>query len=583
MKKLLLALTIGLFSTLSWAQSLELEWAIAYSPYASTICFEICTDANGNIYSTGVFWDTVQFGPGPGAETLTSFGSSDIYILKQAPNGEVLWVKQLGGSWHDCYYVNPLPGAPIYPITGDIDIDSANNIYVTGTVGTYYGIPPSIDFDPGTDTFNVSLEGEQNGFVLKLNNDGEFQWVSYVDGGDGLAYGRSSLIDPAGNVYTLYFSNNSSDYDPGVDTLTFNWYDGGIIRKLDSDGNFIWAKQFGDWTASSSAPEIKLDAYNNIFLVGEYHGNPDFDPGPDTVYLGLNNNSAVFFLKLDTAGNFLLAKGFSSSFLSASETDKHGNLYIAGRFQGKEDLDPGPDTLYSTTNEAYYGSFISKFDNTGNLVWSRQIEDSLGYNQINSIAIDGNDYVYISGYFNDDIDVDPGPDIVSLVSNGNQDGFIWVLDSIGDFWWASKIGASYNDNCNAIELSDSGFVYVYGYFRDTVDFDPGPALYNIISNVHNSFALKLSPDSSIVGIKDNTNSITGTVYPNPNNGNFFLSLPSPQQEINVKIRNIHGQLIESKVYNFTSLIELELNETPGLYFLEVIADGKRSVFKMIKQ
>lgn len=71
------------------------------------------------------------------------------------------------------------------------------------------------------------------------------------------------------------------------------------------------------------------------------------------------------------------------------------------------------------------------------------------------------------------------------------------------------------------------------------------------------------------------------IYPNPSNGNFLIALPSVQQEVKVDIRNIHGQLVKSNSYNAVSTIEMKLDESPGLYFVEVNTGNERYTTKVV--
>src|ERR1700752_1904052 len=61
-----------------------------------------------------------------------------------------------------------------------------------------------------------------------------------------------------------------------------------------------------------------------------------------------------------------------------------------------------------------------------------------------------------------------------------------------DWLWAKSIGGKINDEANSVAVDITGNIFVTGYFQDTVDFDPGPGIYNLIaaSNSVNIFVAK---------------------------------------------------------------------------------------------
>lgn len=51
-----------------------------------------------------------------------------------------------------------------------------------------------------------------------------------------------------------------------------------------------------------------------------------------------------------------------------------------------------------------------------------------------------------------------------------------------DLEWVKQLGGNGADQGNAVKVDNWGNVYTTGYFRDTVDFDPGNGVYNLISS-----------------------------------------------------------------------------------------------------
>lgn len=96
-----------------------------------------------------------------------------------------------------------------------------------------------------------------------------------------------------------------------------------------------------------------------------------------------------------------------------------------------------------------------------------------------AIASDRNGNVYIGGVFKDVVDFNPGPGTNTLSSKGDNDFFIQKLDSSGTLVWAKSFGGKKDDYCYSIALDTAGFIYLVGSFKETVDFDPGPATFNL--------------------------------------------------------------------------------------------------------
>src|SRR5687767_10864343 len=70
-------------------------WAKSLGGNGSEAGYDIAIDAQGNIYTTGFFYDTCDFDPGLGTFTLTSNGGSNCYISKLNANGDFVWAKPI--------------------------------------------------------------------------------------------------------------------------------------------------------------------------------------------------------------------------------------------------------------------------------------------------------------------------------------------------------------------------------------------------------------------------------------------------------------------------------------------------------
>ncbi|MEM9052702.1 MAG: SBBP repeat-containing protein, partial [Bacteroidota bacterium] len=233
-------------------------WAHTLGNQEGEGIFSNAVDSDGNFYALGSFNETMDLDPGAQVVNLESSGSSDIFIQKLNPNGELIWVKQVGGPGSDRAI--------------DFDIDETGNLYITGWIAG------EADLDPGAGEF-ISPSGEDNeSFALKLNSSGEFVWASVLET-DEFDSGQSITTDNNGSVYITgsfigdieleIFGESSLFTNQGLEDI--------YIWKLTEDGDHECFKTFGG--QSPDAPSaIAVDNLGNIYSTGEYFEEVDFDP-----------------------------------------------------------------------------------------------------------------------------------------------------------------------------------------------------------------------------------------------------------------------------------------------------------------
>ena len=306
--------------------------------------------------------------------------------------------------------------------------------------------------------------------------------------------GVSVTTDDLGNVYTTGSFSNTVDFDPGVGTL--NLISAGqediFIQKLNANGNLLWAKSMGGVGADYSR-SVATDALGNVYTTGWFDTIVDFDPGVGILNLTSAGQEDIFIQKLDANGNLLWVKsmgGTSNDYGTAITTDALGNIYTTGYFDTIVDFDPGVGIL-NLTSAGASDIFIQKLDANGNLIWAKSTGGS-SYEQAVSITTDALGNVYTTGSFFDTVDFDPDTITLNLISAGATDIFIQKLNANGNLLWAKSMGGSLYDA--GTSTTDSlGNVYTTGYFRDTVDFDPGVGTLNLISaGASDIFIQKLS-------------------------------------------------------------------------------------------
>nr|MBA3664776.1 SBBP repeat-containing protein [Bacteroidota bacterium] len=251
-----------------------------------------------------------------------------------------------------------------------------------------------------------------------------------------------------------------------------------------SQAGLSWAKKIGSKNADG-AYRITVDQLGNSYTIGSFSDRVDFDPGVDTCYLTALGNFDVYVCKFNALGKFLWAKRFGSTNLEYGIgicTDNDQNVYLTGKFSGYMNLNYG-------TNNGYLGSygdydiFIFKLNTNGDLIWARKIGGS-GADAPTDIAVDHENNVYTSGFFNQVVDFDPGDDVFYLESDSfgpYGDGYINKLDPNGNFAWARKIaGAGYPYNY-AIACDPENNLLLTGSFNQITDMDPGKGIVTFTS------------------------------------------------------------------------------------------------------
>ena len=86
------------------------------------------------------------------------------------------------------------------------------------------------------------------------------------------------------------------------------------------------------------------------------------------------------------------------------------------------------------------------------------------------------------------------------------------------------------------------------------------------------------------GLRENNNQASLSIFPNPSNGMFNISLKGFSTDVNIKVANIAGQIVQSKSHNITpnriNQLDLE-NLDSGIYFVTVSDKNSEITSKVI--
>jgi hypothetical protein len=446
------------------AQGITSDWSIHTGGSSVDFVHDIATDKDGNIYSTGFFRETVDFDPDASNTTLTAIGERDVFIQKIDPNGQFVWVKQIGGIGDDIGY--------------NITIGLNGDIILAGNFTN------QIDVDPGSGMVNYVPQGDLDAFIVSLDADGNYLWSNQI-GSIEYCNVKDLEIDQFGNIFL------SGDYlddlvvNPNNLTITVSGsfiYASGYIMKFNSNGAYLLTR-----TISSSEDfyisSISKGKNGNLFFSGEFGGH---------IFLGTTQNGNfnttstgqskdIIIGKLSTVGAVLWAKQIPISHGSSKTDivfDQAGSVYTVGGFQGTVDFDPGPNQDFKQSSGSGGDAFIHKLSADGEYEWTKTFGAN-GSALATMVNLDKFGNIFTSGGFQGTIDFDPGPNSKSMNSFG-QNRFIQKLNREGEYLWASQVsGISNTFNC---KIDSSNHILISGSFFGSSDIDSSNSQYIVNSN-----------------------------------------------------------------------------------------------------
>ena len=248
----------------------DLEWVRQAGGVGQDTGRDLAVDADGNVYFVGGFEGTGTFG----SVVLESAGSTDAFLVKYDPDGNVIWARRGGSDQGDLAYG--------VAVTGD------GQAHVSGSfrgVALFGALP-------------IQSAGNTDVFVAQYDADGEAVWVEGL-GADGAEFTRGGGIGlgPDGSVYLQgSFSNTIL---VGSDVLVSQGFTDIFVARLDADGEAVWGRRGGgDGTNFSAA--LAVDASGNALITGYADGTGTFADEAITTQ-GRDGYFAVF----DSAGDLL--------------------------------------------------------------------------------------------------------------------------------------------------------------------------------------------------------------------------------------------------------------------------------------
>ncbi len=567
----------------------------------------IFSDNLNNIYFAGSFFNKAIFG----LDTILSVGNSDNFIIKYDDNLNILDYFVFGGNGKD--KLN--------------DIEFVNNsFYLTAN------FEESIQIN---DT-NYFSYGKKDIITANIDTNWNYKWTSHAAGflND---ISTSIEIDKDYNTFiTGHFKNKI--YFGLTDSLTTNGMFDMFIVKYDSLGKHIWTDNLGS-SSNDYGYELLLNNYNNIYVTGTFRDSV-FKNGQ--IIKSKDRINDMFIAKYNNNGNFLWISqsgGNSRDYCNTILTDSSNYLYIIGNFDNNFAFETDTVVADSISNANPEDFFIARFydcDLAQKLTFSPNDTIFCDYGQLKAkdnfnfykwntgkarkkITIYDSDFYWVQAVEKHnclvrsdsifiDVSISPqielGPD--KYVQNGQIielfggvfESYLWntgdTTEIIAVLSDTLQIGeniyslTAFNNQNNCSSTDDIAI------YLENPDYLPPPKNNNTLIRDnffdYNNISFSDIQNTNKKANNEKTNYIeknnqivkTNTlVYPNPNNGNFKISLNNIylSNDAYIEIITEDGKILNKEKIN-KKIIEKSINNK-GVFILNIYSCGKKYTEKII--
>ncbi|MCJ8155538.1 T9SS type A sorting domain-containing protein [Chryseobacterium sp. SSA4.19] len=487
-----------------------------------------------------------------------------------------------------------------------VGIDALDNVY------TLKNIPAQVAnlATPGVWlTQNTNSAGNVTRTLTKRDPNNNVIWVTYLPNNDHNEF-LSVRFDSDQNIYLL----GDTQYDipglgtPGVFQENFVPYsisgiqqNNSYVVKLNSSGQKLWGtfSTPGIFDFKFYNGELYLACNYSPLMPGSFTNPGTFQPDSPAQNIIMKWNADTGKKVWGTFyGTPLNPMMYTGSGISAIEVNAKG-IFVSGQ---NEDED---HSTYFATAGAFKGQmvngdlFLSKFDVTGNRVWSTYF-GSNGYDLINgsdNLTVLDNKIVITGSHYGTSGNVSTPGAFLTTVPNTSANltnMYFAEFDDNGNRQWSSYYGGAGSNNfgeyINA-KFLNNGALILWGLTGSPTGIGTSGAAYPNMINPYPSspfgFIAKFSSNREL-STSETVKNEDLQLYDNPNNGNFTISgniLEKQKAVLSVFDRS--GKLVYQTPFERkkTSHFNLQGKLTVGNYLLEVTADNTMvKVFKMtVKQ
>jgi hypothetical protein len=350
-----------------------LKWATYIGGNGVDYGYGIACNQNGDVYITGHTTSSSGIA-GSDAFQIKLNGIYDGFIVCYDSTGNKKWGSYIGGSGSDYAYA--------------LCIDDLSNIYISGQTSSSDSIATS-------GSYQSSYSGMNDGFIIKLDMNGNNVWGTYFGGADA-DYLKALSWHPNGYICLAGQTSSSSGITYGIGNQSI--YSGdqdAFLCVFNLDGIISWSTYYGGYYPESAA-NICVDNNGVIYISGSTYSSNGISTS-NAYQANYTLNGDVFLASFDILGNINWATYFGGNEFETGyslSVNKAGEIYMTGYTASTTSI--ATTGSLQETNYGFNDAFISKFETNGNLISATYFGGPDQEYAYSSCIID--DDIYFCGY-----------------------------------------------------------------------------------------------------------------------------------------------------------------------------------------
>jgi hypothetical protein len=227
---------------------------------------------------------------------------------------------------------------------------------------------------------------------------------------------------------------------------------------------------------------IAIDGAGSAYVTGDSVSS-DFPTTAGAFEPAYSGGQDAFVTKLSPDGSSLVYSTFlggtSSDVGKGIAVDASGNAYVGG-VTFSSDF-PTTAAAFDVSSNGGYDAFVTELNADGSALSYSTYLGGVGYDEVKSLAIDGTDNAYLTGYTGS-ADFPTSAGALDPALTGLYDAFVTKLNATGSaLSYSTYLGGSFFDQGNAIAVDGAGSAYVTGSGTST-DFPTTAGAFDTSSN-----------------------------------------------------------------------------------------------------